>query len=67
MPRIPSRCARCCRMRALFERVAALELPRVEMRTLSMGMSGDFEVAIEEGPTWCGLGRRYLVDEATPK
>jgi PLP dependent protein len=33
-----------------------MELPKVEMTTLSMGMSHDFEVAIEEGSTCVRLG-----------
>ncbi|MOA49882.1 hypothetical protein D3C78_1728230 [compost metagenome] len=41
--------------------------PRVEMDVLSMGMSGDFEVAIEEGATIIRVGtsvfgQRYLPD-----
>lgn len=36
--------------------IAALNIPGVEMRELSMGMSGDFEVAIEEGATLVRVG-----------
>jgi pyridoxal phosphate enzyme (YggS family) len=36
-------------LRELRERVAAENLPRVQMRELSMGMSQDYEVAVEEG------------------
>ncbi len=36
--------------------VAALGVAGVEMRELSMGMSGDFEVAIEEGATLVRVG-----------
>lgn len=43
------------------------QLPRVEMDILSMGMSGDFKVAIEEGATIIRVGtsvfgQRYLPD-----
>lgn len=36
--------------------IAALNIPGVVMRELSMGMSGDFEVAIEEGATLVRVG-----------
>ena len=55
------------RMRALFERMAALELPRVQMRTLSMGMSGDFEVAIEEGANLVRVGTAIFGGRSYPK
>ncbi len=44
------------RMRALFETYDASANPRARMRTLSLGMSNDFEVAIEEGATQIRLG-----------
>jgi uncharacterized pyridoxal phosphate-containing UPF0001 family protein len=37
-------------------RVAGRRGPRVHARELSMGMSGDFEVAIEEGATIVRVG-----------
>ena len=43
-------------LRALQEEIRALELPGVEMKELSMGMTGDFEVAIEEGATFVRVG-----------
>ncbi|MCS7185359.1 MAG: YggS family pyridoxal phosphate-dependent enzyme [Armatimonadetes bacterium] len=43
-------------MRELFERLKNIDLPRVEMRYLSMGMSHDFEVAIEEGANMVRIG-----------
>ena len=45
------------RMRAWFERVGAMDLPNVTMRTLSMGMSDDAVVAAQEGATMVRLGR----------
>ncbi|MGH9521708.1 MAG: YggS family pyridoxal phosphate-dependent enzyme [Terriglobales bacterium] len=38
------------------DRIAARNLPRVRMEILSMGMSHDFEVAIEEGSTCVRIG-----------
>jgi pyridoxal phosphate enzyme (YggS family) len=44
------------RLRELSEEIAALGLPGVEMAELSMGMSGDFEAAVEEGATLVRVG-----------
>ena len=44
------------KMRALFEQIAARRLAGASMQTLSMGMSHDFEVAIEEGSTCVRVG-----------
>jgi PLP dependent protein len=44
------------RLRALRDQIAARHLPSVHMDTLSMGMSHDFEVAIEEGSTCVRVG-----------
>lgn len=43
-------------LRDLRDSIAARGLPRVGMNTLSMGMSHDFEVAIEEGSTCVRVG-----------
>ena len=43
-------------MRLLFDQIAARQLPGLRMEVLSMGMSHDFEVAIEEGSTCVRLG-----------
>ncbi len=40
----------------LFEHIDKLQLPGVNMDELSMGMSGDFEVAVEEGATMVRVG-----------
>ena len=40
----------------LSQKIESLQLPNVEMTELSMGMSGDFEVAIEEGATLVRIG-----------
>lgn len=44
------------RLQQMAVRIEALRLPGVGMRELSMGMSHDFEVAIEEGATLVRLG-----------
>ncbi|MDP8207534.1 MAG: YggS family pyridoxal phosphate-dependent enzyme [Candidatus Electryonea clarkiae] len=44
------------RVRIESEKIAELKLENVEMKTLSMGMSGDFEIAIEEGSTLVRVG-----------
>jgi hypothetical protein len=43
-------------LRRIAEEINAQSIPRVEMTELSMGMSGDFEVAIEEGATLVRVG-----------
>ena len=43
-------------LRELAGTIAAENIPNVEMRELSMGMSGDFEAAIEEGATLVRVG-----------
>jgi len=43
-------------LRALAEREARVERPRVKLTELSMGMSGDFVAAIEEGATLVRVG-----------
>ena len=44
-------------LRELRDRVMNENLNRIEMRELSMGMSGDYEVAVEEGATIVRVGR----------
>ncbi len=44
------------RLRELAAQVEALGIPGVAMKELSMGMSGDFDVAIEEGATMVRIG-----------
>lgn len=54
-------------LRSIQEQIIGRNFPRVEMDVLSMGMSGDFKVAIEEGATIIRVGtsvfgQRYLPD-----
>ena len=44
------------RLKELAEMIDRLQIPNVEMRELSMGMSHDFKVAIEEGATMIRVG-----------
>ena len=44
------------KLRTLFEEVESANIPNVEMRYLSMGMTADFEVAIEEGSNMVRVG-----------
>ena len=44
------------RLREMREKIAARHLPAISMDVLSMGMSHDFEVAIEEGSTCVRVG-----------
>ena len=43
-------------LRALRDRLAARSFPNISLDTLSMGMSHDFEIAIEEGSTCVRIG-----------
>jgi len=53
-------------LRRLRERIAGMAIPGVSMKELSMGMSGDFEVAVEEGATIVRIGR-FLFGERPAK
>ena len=44
-------------LRALRDRIVAENIPNVDLRELSMGMTDDFEVAVEEGSTIVRIGR----------
>ncbi len=47
---------RFARLRTLRDDLGGLRLPPVELKELSMGMSADFEEAIEEGATFVRIG-----------
>ncbi|HET6459499.1 MAG TPA: YggS family pyridoxal phosphate-dependent enzyme [Syntrophales bacterium] len=49
-------------LRELRDRIIDAGIPRVEMRELSMGMSGDYEIAVEEGATIVRVGRSIFGD-----
>jgi hypothetical protein len=48
--------------REAFERLSALDLPNVQMRFLSMGMSNTYQVAMEEGANMVRIGTRIFGD-----
>jgi uncharacterized pyridoxal phosphate-containing UPF0001 family protein len=54
------------RLRALRDSIRSRNLPGVAMDTLSMGMSHDFEVAIEEGSTCVRLGTAIFGERPRP-
>ena len=43
-------------MRGLRDEINAMDLPGVQLKELSMGMSGDYAVAVEEGATFVRVG-----------
>lgn len=43
-------------LKSIQQKIIALNIPNVEMKELSMGMSGDLETAIEEGATIVRVG-----------
>ncbi len=49
-------------LRCLAEEIRALEMPGVEMKHLSMGMTQDYEVAVEEGATLVRIGTALFRD-----
>lgn len=48
------------RLRELKERLQEKAIPHVELRELSMGMSHDYELAIQEGATIIRVGRQIF-------
>ena len=53
-------------LRELRDKLAARNLPAVQLNQLSMGMSHDFEVAIEEGSTCVRIGTAIFGDRPKP-
>lgn len=53
------------KLRELRDAIAARKLPAVSMNSLSMGMSHDFEVAIEEGSTCVRVGTAIFGERKT--
>ena len=51
-------------LREIRDRIASRHLPAVEVDVLSMGMSHDFEVAIEEGSTCVRVGTAIFGERA---
>lgn len=57
-------CFRC--LKQVQKRVAALALPNISTDILSMGMSGDLEIAIEEGSTMLRIGTAVFGERQYP-
>ncbi len=55
------------RLRELRDKLAARNLPAVSLDELSMGMSHDFEVAVEEGSTCVRIGTAIFGERAKAK
>jgi len=53
-------------LREIRDQIAPRQLPAIAMDVLSMGMSHDFEVAIEEGSTCVRVGTAIFGDRAKP-
>ena len=54
-------------LRELRDRLAARNLPAYRLEQLSMGMSHDFEVAIEEGSTCVRIGTAIFGERPNPR
>lgn len=55
------------KLKSLFEKLKAMKLPsNMRMEELSMGMSGDFELAIEEGSTLVRIGTAIFGERNYP-
>ena len=51
-------------LRELRDRIASESLPGIAMDELSMGMTGDFEAAIQEGATLVRIGTALFGERA---
>ena len=56
-----------CKMRELFLDIKSKNIDNVSMETLSMGMSKDFETAIEEGATMVRIGTSIFGERIYPQ
>ncbi len=54
------------KLRELRDKISARKLPAIDLPQLSMGMSHDFEVAIEEGSTCVRVGTAIFGERAKP-
>jgi pyridoxal phosphate enzyme (YggS family) len=55
-----------CKLRVLRDQMVSRKLPAIRMDVLSMGMSHDFEVAIEEGSTCVRVGTAIFGERQKP-
>lgn len=64
---VPEKVRKCFQLlREIQQKAKALNLPNVTMKELSMGMSGDLEVAIEEGATIVRVGTAIFGERIYP-
>lgn len=54
------------RARALFDTIARAQIKNVDMEVLSMGMSNDWQIAIEEGSTMVRIGTAIFGEQSNP-
>lgn len=54
------------KLRELHDSISRRQLPGIRMETLSMGMSHDFEIAIEEGSTCVRVGTAIFGERTNP-
>jgi pyridoxal phosphate enzyme (YggS family) len=50
------------KVKELFDKIKSMNITNIDMEILSMGMSSDFEVAIEEGSNFVRIGRAIFED-----
>jgi pyridoxal phosphate enzyme (YggS family) len=54
-------------LRTLFDKLRSINLPaQVQMKELSMGMSGDYQIAVEEGSTLVRIGTAIFGSRSYP-
>lgn len=53
-------------LKTLFEKIKSLRIPNVAMQELSMGMSSDYQIAIEEGSTFIRVGTAIFGERNYP-
>lgn len=51
------------KLKSLFEQIQQKKIPNVQMQTLSMGMSEDYPLAIEEGANMVRIGRKLFIKQ----
>ncbi|MGZ3852869.1 MAG: YggS family pyridoxal phosphate-dependent enzyme [Flavisolibacter sp.] len=51
-------------LKSLFDKYAQLQITNYKLKTLSMGMSGDYSIAIEEGSTMVRIGSLIFGERA---
>jgi hypothetical protein len=63
----PEKVRKCFKLlKSIQSEVIALNLPNVELKELSMGMSGDLEIAIQEGATIIRVGTAIFGERIYP-